>query len=106
MKDPTEEIRRKASEYPDVDEGTSCTQSSFKTGGKAFLFIGEQGGRFKAMFKLKQSKPEAEDLARQRPKDFQVGSGFWVTARFAPDKPLPKKLWQKWLDESYALSQK
>ena len=106
MKDPTENIRQKASQYPNVDEGTSCTQNSFKTGGKAFLFIGEQGGRYKAMFKLKQSKHEAEELARERPDDFQVGSSVWVTARFASDKPLPKKLWQKWLDESYALSQK
>ena len=106
MKDPTEAIRVKASKYPNVDEGTSCTQSSFKTGGTAFLFIGEQGGRYKAMFKLKDSKTEAESLARKQPKDFQVGSGVWVTARFSDDKPLPKKLWQKWLDESYALSQK
>ncbi|MEM9404187.1 MAG: MmcQ/YjbR family DNA-binding protein [Pseudomonadota bacterium] len=105
MKDPTEEIRVKASQYPDVDEGTSCTQSSFKTGGKAFLFIGEQGGRYKAMFKLKASRAEAESLAKERPEDFQVGSGVWVTARFANDHPLPKTLWRKWLDESYALSQ-
>ena len=106
MKDSTEAIRLKASKYPNVDEGTSCTQSSFKTGGTAFLFIGEQGGRHKAMFKLKDSKAEAESLAKDQPKDFQVGSGVWVTARFSDDKPLPKKLWQKWLDESYALSQK
>ena len=106
MKDPTEPIRLKASQYPNVDEGTSCTQSSFKTGGTAFLFIGEQGGRYKAMFKLKESKAEAAQLAEKRPDDFQVGSGIWVTARFSSEKPLPKMLWQKWLDESYALSQK
>jgi len=105
MKDPTEPIRVKASEYPNVDEGTSCTQSSFKTGGTAFLFIGEQGGRYKAMFKLKDSKDEAASLAKERPEDFQVGSGTWVTARFSSDKPMPKKLWRKWLDESYGLSQ-
>lgn len=105
MKDPTEPIRVKASQYPNVDEGTSCTQSSFKTCGKAFLFIGEQGGRYKAMFKLSDSKPEALELAEKQPKDFQVGSGVWVTARFSAEKPLPKKLWTKWLDESYALSQ-
>ena len=38
-KDPTEAIRLKASKYPGVDQGTACTQSSFKTGKKAFLFI-------------------------------------------------------------------
>ena len=104
MKDPTEEIREKAAAYPEVDEGTSCTQSSFKTGGKAFLFIGEQGGRYKAMFKLKASKPEALALAKEAPKDFQAGSGDWVTARFSAEHPLPKQRWKKWLDESYALS--
>lgn len=106
MKDPTESIRLKASKYPNVDEGTSCTQSSFKTGGTAFLFIGEQGGRYKAMFKLKKSKAEAARLAKKEPKNFQVGSGVWVTARFSSEDPLPKSLWQKWLDESYVLSQK
>jgi len=106
MSDPTEPIRVYASEYPDVDEGTSCTQSSFKTGGTAFLFIGEQGGRYKSMFKLKASREQAEELARKSPKDFQVGSGVWVTARFSEDAPLPKRIWKKWLDESYELSRK
>ena len=87
MSDPTEAIRQRASEYQAVDAGTSCTQSSFKTGGTAFLFIGQQGGRSKAMFKLKASRSEAEELARQAPKDFQVGSGAWVTARFSADAP-------------------
>ncbi len=106
MSDPTEPIRLQASQYSNVDEGTSCTQSSFKTGGMAFLFIGEQGGRYKAMFKLKDSKDEALALAKKAQKDFQAGSGAWVTARFSAEKPLPKRLWRKWLDESYALSQK
>ncbi len=106
MEDPSEAIRVRASEYPEVDEGTSCTQSSFKTGGTAFLFIGEQGGRYKAMFKLKDSRDQAESLAAETPKDFQVGKGVWVTARFSAASPLPKRLWTKWLDESYELSRK
>lgn len=106
MTDPTEPIRLRASEYPNVDEGTSCTQSSFKTGGTAFLFIGEQGGRYKAMFKLKASRAEAEEMAAREPKNFQAGSGAWVTARFSSEEPLPDDLWQRWLDESYAISQK
>ncbi len=103
-KDPTEAIRLKASRYPGVDEGTACTQRSFKAGKKAFLFIGEQGGRSKAMFKLKDSLPDAAQLAAKEPDNYQVGSGAWVTARFTADQPMPKKLWEKWLDESYALS--
>lgn len=103
-KDPTEAIRLMASRYPAVDEGTACTQSSFKTGGKAFLFIGMQGGRYKAMFKLKKSIPQATELAASEPDQYEVGSTTWVTARFTAEKPIPKKLWQKWLDESYELS--
>ena len=102
--DPTVPLRQRASEYPDVDEGTSCTQSSFKTGGKAFLFVGEQGGRFKAMFKLGSSRAEAVKLAERYPGDYQVGSGVWVTVRFSADQPIPSKRWKRWLDESYELS--
>ena len=29
-----------------------------------------------------------------------------LTQRFSDDEPLPKKIWKKWLDESYALTQK
>ena len=54
-KDPTDAMRLKASRYPGVDEGTACTQSAFKTRKGAFLYIGEQGGRYKAMFKLQTS---------------------------------------------------
>ncbi|XAL99960.1 MmcQ/YjbR family DNA-binding protein [Phycisphaeraceae bacterium D3-23] len=103
-KDPTEPIRLKASQYPGVDEGTACTQSSFKANKKAFLFIGEQGGRYKAMFKLDKSMPEARKLAEKHPEDYQAGNIGWVTARFSADKPMPKTRWGKWLDESYALS--
>ena len=68
MKDPTEPIRLKASQYPDVDEGTACTQSSFKTGGKSFLFIGEQGGRYKAMFKLNACQnPRPQNWLKKSP---------------------------------------
>lgn len=104
--DPTEAIRIKASEYPEVDEGTACTQSSFKANKKAFLYIGEQGGRYKAMFKLRDSIAEATTLSEQAPKDYEVGSNGWVTARFSTEVPMPDDLWQKWLDESYDLTRK
>ncbi len=103
-KDPTDAIRVKASRYPGVDKGTSCTQSSFKSGKKAFLYIGMQGGRCKAMFKLQKSMPEATKLAKNEPDCYQTGSTAWVTARFTAEKPMPKKLWEKWLEESYQLS--
>ena len=103
-KDPTLPIRRKAGRYSGVDQGTACTQSSFKAGEKAFLYVGPQGGRYKAMFKLKKSMPEAEKLAAKEPDRFDVGKTRWVTARFTAEDPMPKKLWEKWLDESYELA--
>ena len=104
VKDPTEPIRLKASRYSGVAEGTACTQNSFKVGKKAFLYIGMQGGRYKAMFKLQKSILTATRMAEKDPDLYQVGSLGWVTARFSADKPLPQKLWEKWLDESYRLS--
>lgn len=103
-KDPTEPIRMKASGYPEVVKGTACTQTSFKTAKGAFLFIGMQGGRYKAMFKLKDSRAQAEKLAAKEPDRYEAGSTAWVTTRFTADKPIPKSIWEKWLDESYALS--
>ena len=103
-KDPTQPIRLKASQYAGVDEGTACTQSSFKIGKNAFLFIGEQGGRYKAMFKLDASRSEAEAMSKKHPDDYQVGSSAWITARFSAERPLPTKLWKKWLEESYQIA--
>ena len=104
QKDPTDPIRLKASRYPGVDEGTACTQSSFKAGKRSFLFIGMQGGRYKAMFKLQKSMLEAARLAEKNPDCYEVGKSGWVVARFTAEKPIPKKIWEKWLDESYAFS--
>lgn len=104
MTDILEAIKLKASQYPEVAEGTSCTQNSFKRGKKAFLFAGEQGGRYKIMIKLKHSIAEAEKLAKAEPENFQVGTPPWVTARFSHDDPIADDLWQRWLDESYSLS--
>ena len=106
MSDPTEAMRMKASLYPDVDAGTACTQMSFKANKKGFLYCGEQGGRYKAMFKLTDSMPEAVALAEQEPSNFEVGKFGWVTARFSAENPMPQALWERWLDESYASTAK
>ena len=101
--DPTDPIREKAASLPDVATGTSCNQSSFKVGKVSFLFIGPgaKGVGFKAMFKLDQSMSQARKLASKEPGRFEVGSTGWVTTRFTAEEPLPKSVWQKWLQESY-----
>ena len=65
--DPTDPIRTMAAAFPDVDEGTSCNQNSFKARGRPFLFIGPgaKGIGFKSMFKLKAYMPEAQALAAE-----------------------------------------
>ena len=104
--DPTAPIRKKASAFPEVKAGTSCNQSSFKTGKGSFLFIGPgaKGQGFKAMFKLERSLPQAEKLAAKEPDRFEVGKTSWVTTRFTAERPLPKTVWEKWLKESYDLA--
>ena len=101
--DPTEPIREKAASFPEVAKGTSCNQSSFKAGKGSFLFIGPGAKEvgFKAMFKLEYSMSQARKLASKEPDRFEVGSTGWVTTRFTAEKPLPKSIWEKWLQESY-----
>ena len=104
--DPTDAIRRQAMTFSGVAKGTSCTQSAFKAGKGTFLFIGPgpKGQGFKAMFKLEASMPQALKLAAEAPKRFEVGSTGWVTARFTAEEPLPKRIWGKWLAESYEVT--
>lgn len=104
--DPEATLRDAARSLGDVDEGTSCSQTSFKVGGKPFLYVGQQGGRSKAMFKLDASLAQAETMAAAAPDDVQIGKHGWVTARFTAAQPLPARTWKRWLKESYALAAK
>jgi hypothetical protein len=104
--DPTEVIRKKAAKFPAVAEGTSCNQTSFKAGKRGFLYVGPgaKGQGFKAMFKLDHSMAHARDLASAEPKRYEVGSTGWVTTRFSAEDPLPRSIWEAWLEESYELA--
>jgi len=104
--DPTEAMRKKAAAFPAVMAGTSCNQSSFKAGKRAFLYTGPgaRGQGFKAMFKLDDSMDQARELAKTEPSRFEVGSTGWVTTRFTAEDPLPDSIWEAWLQESYDLA--
>ena len=104
MPDATDPMRERAAAYPEIAEGTACTQSSFKRGKTAFFFIGQQGGRHKAMFKLDASFDEAVQLAASQPDRYQAGKKPWVTARFTDAEPMPEELWTRWMDESWEIS--
>ena len=103
-KDPIKALRKAAAALPDVVQGTSCNQTSYKAGKKAFLYIGPgaKGVGYKAMFKLEASWKDAKKLAKGQPERFELGVGNWVTTRFSAEDPLPKKIWSGWLKESYA----
>lgn len=78
---------------------------SFKLGKKAYFYAGPQGDRSKAVFELNASIPEAKRLAKDDADRFEVGMTVWVTARFTAEKPIPKRLWEKWLAESYRIAE-
>ena len=103
-KDPTEPMRKVAGALPDAVEAMSCNQTSFKAAKKAFLYVGPgtKGVGYKAMFKLEASLGEAESLAKSEPERYELGVGNWVTTRFSADDPLPKRIWNSWLEESHA----
>ncbi len=104
--DPTEAMRKKAAALAGASEGQSCNQSSFKVAQASFFFVGPgaKGQGFKAMFKLKDSIVQAQQLAARDPDRVQTGSTAWGTARFTAEEPMAKALWEKWLKESYAIS--
>lgn len=105
IQDATEPIRKKAALLANEPAGKSCNQSSFKAAKGSFLFIGPgaKGIGYKAMFKLKDSMPDAKKLSLKEPDPFEVGKTGWVTARFDNESPLPKVLWEKWLLESFSI---
>ena len=107
-KDPTRDLRKAAGALPDVVEAMSCNQASYKTGKKAFLYVGPgtKGVGYKAMFKLEASLEEAESLSKREPERYEPGVGDWVTTRFSAEHPLPKTLWSRWLKESHAAAMK
>lgn len=105
---PTSAIVKAAAALPNAVQGASCNQTSFKVGKTAFLYIGPgaKGIGYKAMLKLTQSMPQAEEMASAEPSRYQASSNGWVTIRFTAEEPIPKTIWSKWLKESYAISKK
>lgn len=102
--DPLTALKKAAAALPNTVVGTSCNQTSYKTGKKAFLYVGPgtKNIGYKAMFKLEASLEAARDLAKTEPERFELGVGNWVTTRFSAEEPLPKTIWSTWLRESHA----
>jgi hypothetical protein len=96
---PTDDDRRRR---PTTDDpgGASCTKKSFKSRGKAFLYVGVSRDSYNAMLKLRESQAEATALASKDAR-VKVGAQGWVTATFGLSKPLPREVFERWIDESY-----
>jgi hypothetical protein len=96
-------IREIALRYPGTTEQTVCSRTGFKIAGKAFVYLGVAERTFDIMVKLASSLPEARRMAAKADSRIKVGSNGWVTAAFPLDDSPPKKLFDRWIDESHAL---
>lgn len=96
-------LRDFALSYPGTVKDVSCNKAAFKSGGKAFLFIGSDEVTWNVMLKLGDSLPEARKLATKHPGRFHVGGIGWVKLVFPRTAPLSQRLMERWIDESFRL---
>jgi YjbR len=97
-------LRPIAMRFAEAEEGIACKGTAiecttFKTHGKAFLFVGGKEIRLK----LQASLAEAGKLAAKEPERYQAGKIGWVTVRLHPGDALPIDVLERWIDESYRL---
>jgi len=103
MADAVDALRKLALSLADVEEkiacaGTAIEQSSFRTGGKSFLFAQRKGDLAIVRLKLAKSLAAAETAD-----DVEVGKGGWTTCR-VPLAKAPSATLKRWVGESHALS--
>jgi len=99
----SESIRKIASEFPEFDEGSSCVNRAFKSGGKNFLFLGEKPDECNIRLKLQESLPDIEKRAKSAPEAWDVGKSGWCLFRFDPNDPPSSDDLQRWITESFLL---
>ena len=98
-----QQLRDLALSYPGAIEATSCNKAAFKTGKRAFLYVGEKEDSWNMMFKLDESLGELQLLAERKPENYSVGMKGWITLRFPTGKGPTKKQIERWVDESFRL---
>lgn len=79
-------------------KGTALESTSFKLGGKAFLFVQPKPGAFVVRLKLGGALTEAKRLG------YDVGANGWVKGTLGPEDPPP--VLAQWIGESRALTTK
>ncbi len=100
---PMKAIRAIAMKLPGTEEGVSCGKCAFKTGGKAFLFMGMDDHSWNLLLKLSDSLPEASALAAKEPHRYGVGRTHWVSVHLPHTVSLPAGLAEGWTRESFRL---
>jgi predicted DNA-binding protein (MmcQ/YjbR family) len=98
-----ETLRTLALGYPEAVEEFPWGERVAKVRGKIFVFLNQGETGIAITLKLRTSHGEAMTLPFVRPTGYNLGRAGWVTARFAPDEPLPVGMLTAWLDESYRL---
>jgi predicted DNA-binding protein (MmcQ/YjbR family) len=93
-------LRAQGLGYPETTEDFPWGHRTLKVRGKAFVFMSREEG-FSLSVKLPSSSHVALDLPFAEPTGYGLGRSGWVTASFAPGKPVPLNILSDWLEESY-----
>ena len=93
-------LRAQGLAYPETTEDFPWGHRTLKVRGKAFVFMSREEG-FSLSVKLPSSSHVALDLPFAEPTGYGLGRSGWVTASFAPGKPVPLDILSDWLEESF-----
>ncbi len=99
-------LREFALSHDGVDEGVACAgtaieSQTFNVKKKTFLFLEAKDDLLIVRFRLKESVPELEKLAKADPAAFETGKFGWSKLTFEDRKPPAKKDLKRWIAESY-----
>jgi len=88
--------------HPGVERGVACAGTAlesrtFRTRGKAFLFLRAGDARLK----LEQSLAAAIRMAADDPDRYHAGANGWVMVRWGRDGVPPLRTLVRWIDESW-----
>lgn len=94
-------LRKFALALPETTEAFPWGHRTFKVKGKAFCFLGVDGGGFGLSVKLPQSSGLALTLPFAEPTGYGLGKAGWVSASIKRADLPPVELFEAWLLESY-----
>jgi predicted DNA-binding protein (MmcQ/YjbR family) len=95
-------LRAAALRFPEAVEEFPWGHSAIKVRGKAFVFMGAEGGKFGLSCKLPHSHEAALLLPFATPTGYGLGKSGWVSANFEEkDARVPVALLEEWIGESY-----